>query len=146
MIIYESSVLIRRPAEDIFPYLVDPALQGTWSDVPMRQITGGTWRAGTQAEVTFGMGPLNARLTLEVKALDPARRMAFATVGKGPIEWSGEYVLRATADGGTEMSQKGTLRFRGLWRLLEPIVGAEMRSGEIKELERLKAVVEKPQP
>jgi len=31
----------------------------------------------------------------------------------------------------------------GLWRLLAPFIGAEIRSGEIKELERLKAVVEK---
>jgi len=31
----------------------------------------------------------------------------------------------------------------GLWRLLEPLVGAELRSNGAKEKERLKAVVEK---
>ena len=34
------------------------------------------------------------------------------------------------------------LQFTGLWRLIEPLVGAEIRSGEIKELERIKALVE----
>ena len=46
----------------------------------------------------------------------------------------------------TELEQEGTLAFTGLWRLLEPIAGAEIKSGEVKELERLKAVVEEREP
>lgn len=43
---------------------------------------------------------------------------------------------------GTELSQEGRLVFTGLWRLIEPIAGAEIKQGEIKELERIKAVIE----
>jgi hypothetical protein len=50
----------------------------------------------------------------------------------------------APADGmGTRLSQRGTLRFTGLWRLVEPIVGAEIRPGEVAELEKLKAILER---
>ena len=42
----------------------------------------------------------------------------------------------------TRLSQQGTLRFHGLWRLVEPIIGAEIRRNEIKELEKLKVLVE----
>ena len=45
-------------------------------------------------------------------------------------------------DGGTAISQEGSFEFRGLWRLGEPLLGAEMRKGEEKELQRLKAVIE----
>jgi hypothetical protein len=36
------------------------------------------------------------------------------------------------------------LRFSGLWRVLEPLIGAEIKRGEIAELERLKEIVERP--
>jgi hypothetical protein len=52
--------------------------------------------------------------------------------------------LESTSSGGTRLSQAGQLRFRGLGRLIEPIVGAEIRNGEIKELERLKGILEAP--
>jgi hypothetical protein len=39
-------------------------------------------------------------------------------------------------------SARRALRFHGLWRLMEPIVGAEIRANEVKELEKLKGLVE----
>ena len=92
-------------------------------------------------EGTFGMGPLKATIGLELTAVEPGRRMAFRSFS-GPIRWEGGYSLNGSPSGGTDISQEGQLTFTGLWRLLEPIVGAEISRGEVKELERLKAVVE----
>src|SRR5262245_13820817 len=107
----------------------------------MRQLTDGPLRAGSQLEVTFGMGPLKARVGLELERVEPGREMTFTTVS-GPIRWAGGYTLTPAPAGGTQVSQEGELRFLGAWRLLEPLVGAEISKGEIKELERLKAAVE----
>jgi hypothetical protein len=137
---YQSQVTIARPPETVFPYLINPARQALWSDVPMRQITSGLLATGSRLEVSFGLGPLKATIGLELTAVEPGRRMVFESFS-GPIRWSGEYNLAAVGDG-TQVSQVGTLIFTGLWRLLEPVAGSEIRSGEIKELERLKAVVE----
>jgi hypothetical protein len=93
-------------------------------------------------EVEFGKGPLRAKIGLEMVAVELDRRLAFTTFAPGSIHWEGAYTLDALPTGGTRLSQAGTLRFRGWWRLLEPIVGAEIRAGEIKELERLKTIVE----
>lgn len=142
MIRYQSAVKIAAPPADVFPYLVERDRQAQWSDVPMRPLTDGPTRAGTRMELTFGRGPLRATVTLEIAVLEAGRRMAFVTAGRGPIDWRGEYRVEAVDDGASRVSQSGQLRFRGLWRLLEPIVGAEIRSGELKELERLKTVVE----
>ena len=138
MISYESTVTIDRPPADVFPYFVDPAKQALWSDVQMRRLAHGP--AGPRMEVSFGMGPMKARVGLEITALEQDRRMAWTSFS-GPIRWVGEYRLEPVG-AGTRVSQTGTLTFTGLWRLVEPIAGAEIRAGEVKELERLKAVVE----
>jgi hypothetical protein len=137
---YESEVAISRPPADVFPYLVEPAKQALWSDVPMRPLTDGPFGTGTRFEVTFGKPPLRAILGLEMTALEPDRRLAFSTFS-GPIRWQGEYRLESEGPG-SRLRQRGTLEFRGLWRLVEPMVGAEISRGEVKELERIKAIIE----
>jgi hypothetical protein len=141
MLRYRSEVDIDRPRDVVFSYLIEPARQALWTDVPMRPLTDGPLTTGSRLEVSFGMGPIKARIGLELANVEPGRRMGFATFS-GPIRWDGEYRLEDTADGGTRISQEGELEFRGLWRLAEPLVGAEIKRGEVKELERLKEVVE----
>ena len=141
MITYRSSVSIDRPANLVFEYLIEPARQALWSDVPMRKLTEGPLGDGSRMEVTFGMGPIKAVVGLELGPVEPGRRMAFKSFS-GPIRWDGEYRLAPTTSGGTEVSQEGRLTFTGLWRALEPFAGAEISKGEVKELERLKAAVE----
>jgi hypothetical protein len=126
----------------VFPYLVEREKQALWSDVAMRPLTDGAFGQGSRMEITFGMGPLKKSLVLEINRLEPGRHLAFRTVSMGGINWTGGYVLEPDAASGSRLSQAGTLEFRGAWRLLEPVLGAEIRNGEIKELERLKAVVE----
>jgi hypothetical protein len=107
----------------------------------MRQVTPGELKQGSRFEVTFGKGPLKAVLGLELTALEQDQRMAFKTYS-GPIRWQGEYRLKPSVGDGTSLSQEGTLQFTGLWRLLQPFVGGEIKSGEIKELEKLKSAAE----
>ena len=140
MISYESKVAVARPPEVVFEYLIEPSKQALWSDVPMRQVTPGPLTTGSKMEVTFAGGPLKAVIGLELTAVEPGRRMAFRSYS-GPIGWTGEYRLEPRGDA-TELSQEGHLEFKGWWRPLEAIVGAEIRSGEIKELEKLKSVIE----
>ena len=114
----------------------------------MTPLTEGPLQVGSRMRLTFGKAPLRTSLTLEFAALEPGQRIAFRTVSEGGIQWTGEYRLAPTADGtGTRLAQEGTLEFRGAWRLVEPLIGAEIRRGEIAELEKLKAVLERsPEP
>jgi uncharacterized protein YndB with AHSA1/START domain len=142
MIRFASEVTISRPTGEVFPYLIERDKQALWSDVPMTPLTEGPLGAGSRMRLTFGKGPLRASLTLELTAVEPGQRVAFKTVSDGGIQWTGEYRLVPTADGaGTHLAQEGTLEFRGLWRLAEPLIGSEIQRGEIAELEKLKAVL-----
>ena len=145
MLTYESEVHVDRPPEAVFPYLIEPPRQALWSDVPMKQLSPGPLAAGSRMEVSFGKGFLKAVIGLEISAVEPGRRMAFSSYS-GPIRWDGEYRLQPSSTGGTQLRQEGRLVFTGLWRLFEPIAGAEIKGGEIKELERLKEVVERETP
>jgi len=138
---YQSAVVIDRPPSDVFPYLVEREKQALWSDVEMRPLSDGPFGAGFQMELNMGMGPLRAVIVMEITELVQDRRVAWRTVS-GPIQWTGEYSLAPDGPSGARLSQEGELRFTGLWRLLEPIAGAEIRTAEIKELERLKAAAE----
>ena len=140
MIRYESKVVINRPPETVWRFLIEPEKQAQWADLTMRPLTDGPPAQGSRMEISFGMGPIKARIGLEYKAFEPGRRLGFGTFS-GPIRWEGEYLLAPTAEG-TTLSQHGTFVFNGLWRLVEPIVGAEMKNGELKELEKLKALAE----
>jgi uncharacterized protein YndB with AHSA1/START domain len=141
VITYSSAVTIARPPADVFPYLVEREKQALWSDVQMRPLTDGPFREGSRLELTFGMGPIRTSLQLEFAKVEPDRLVTWRTVSNGSVQWQGQYALEPSGPG-SRLTQDGTLQFRGLWRLLEPIAGAEIRNGEIKELERLKAVVE----
>lgn len=141
MISYGSEVVISRPPAEVWPYLIEHDKQALWSDVPMELLTAGPMRAGSRMRLRFGKGPLSASLTLEISALEADQHMAFTTVSQGGIRWEGEYRLALTEGPGTRLSQHGVIRFSGLWRLAEPIVGAEIRRGEIAELEKLKAIL-----
>lgn len=143
MISYGSEVVVARPPADVWPYLIERDKQAQWSDVQMEPLTDGPTRAGSRMRLSFGDGPIRASLTLEISAVDPNERIAFTTVSNGGIHWEGEYRLASEGGMSSRLSQHGTLRFSGLWRLAEPIVGAEIRRGEIAELEKLKSILEK---
>jgi hypothetical protein len=59
-----------------------------------------------------------------------------------PLSWKGEYNLAEDGNGVTTVSQKGELKFKGLWRLSQPLAGFQIRRGEVNELLRLKKVIE----
>lgn len=141
MLSYRSEVTVDQPPEVVFRYLIEPSLQALWSDVPMRQLTEGALRSGSRMEVRFSMGPLKAVVGLELASVEPGRRLAFKSFS-GPIGWDGEYRLEPAGGMSTRVSQEGRLAFHRAWRLLEPIIGAEIGRAEVKELEKLKAVIE----
>jgi polyketide cyclase/dehydrase/lipid transport protein len=142
MITYSSEVTIARPPETVFPYLIEHEKQALWSDVEMRPLTAGPFVQGSRMELTLPIGPFKTSIQLEYSSVVPDQLVAWRTVSPSPIQWDGEYRLERSGDGGTRLSQSGRVRLRGLWRLLEPIAGGEIRQGEIKELERLRSVIE----
>jgi len=138
---YRFQVSINRPPDAVFPFLVETEKQALYSDVPMRLVTEGPLRTGSKMEVSMGSGFMKANLGLEMVDVNRDRKMAYKTYS-GPIDWQGEYLLEPTQDGGTVVTHEGSMRFHGLWRLAEPLVGAELSRNGAKEMDRMKVAVE----
>jgi hypothetical protein len=141
LVSYSSAVSIDRPAAQIFPYLLETTKVPVWSDAPAKLVTQGDLSNGARLEVSFGMGPLKAVIGLRISAMVFGKKLAFESYS-GPISWTGEYNLVDDGKGATTVSQKGQLKFKGLWRLVQPIAGGRIRRSEVWELQRLKRFIE----
>lgn len=141
MIRYSSTHIINRPPAVVFDALIDPARYGQWTEMQ-----GTTWdgddpvRVGTTGSFRMTSGPFAGALRMEVVELVPDRRFV-ARVTHARFDWVSTADLEA--DGaGTRMTYAGDIRFRGVQRLLEPLIRGEVSRGEAKEVERLKALLE----
>ena len=107
-----------------------------------RIISGDGRTVGTHGRERMRLGPRTYDAEFEVSAVEPDRRIAWRVAGGVPF--SGELALELTpmGDDRTQAIYVGTLRMKGIWRLLEPLMAREMQAGPARELERLKALVE----
>jgi hypothetical protein len=134
-------VSVNRPAAQIYPYLLETTKLPIWSDAPAKLVTDGDLNNGARLEVSFAIGPLKAVIGLQITTMEFGKKLAFRSYS-GPISWQGEYNLAEDGKGATTVSQKGQLRFKGLWRLAQPIAGGRIRRSEVWELQRLKNFIE----
>jgi len=141
LVAYSSAVSIGRPATQIFPYLLGTTLQKLKPGAPIKPIDPSELSNGAHIEVSFGLGPLNAVCGLQISELEVGRKLAFKSYS-GPITWKGEYNLAEDGKGTTTVSQIGQLKFKGLWRLVQPFASGQIKRSEVQELQRLKQVLE----
>lgn len=131
MVSYSSTVSISRPANQIFPYLLETTKECLPSDLG----------SGSKLNVSFGLGRLKAVIGLQISTAEFGRKLAFKSCS-GPISWKGEYNLEEDGNGMTTVSQQGQFKFKGRWRFVQPIAGGQIKRGEVRELQRLKQVLE----
>ena len=141
MIRYTSTRTIERPPAVVFEALLDPARYGQWTEMQGTSWDGdGPVRVGTTGSFRMPSGPFAGALRMEVVELETDRRFV-ARVTHPKFDWLSTADLEA--DGaGTRMTYAGEIRFRGVQRLLEPLIRGEVARGEAKEVERLKALLE----
>ena len=140
MIRYSSEVTIARPPRAVFDALLDRAcIPGG----PIWSMSLSTVRARPRSEQSrfrLSKGPIKGMLDMELTELDPDHRVVFR-VTHPTLDWVAVSTL-VPAGTGTRLTYAGDLRLRGWRRLLEPLVGREVRRGEAGEALRLKALLE----
>jgi hypothetical protein len=142
MIRHATSIDIHRPPGAVFAALLDLPGYDQWTEmVDSRWTSEGAPGVGTRGEFTMTKWPLKGTFRVEVVDLQPDRRVAFET-SHPALRWRSLAVVEP-ADGGTRLDYSGELSFRGWRRLLEPLFAGEVQSGERREVERLKALLER---
>jgi len=143
MINYQSEVIVNRPVEQVYRLVTDVARFDDWTPMTgTHLVSGGSLRVGSQMETTIKMGPMKQTMVFEVTELEENRQLGFKTVSKGAVEWDGDYTFEPRGPSSTRVVNSGQLRLNGILKLFEPLMAGEVRSGEAKEVIKLKELLE----
>ena len=145
MIPFTSTTTIARAADDIWAAATDVARHPEWMSITESVLVQGDGVSpGSRARQAMRLGPVSLRYELEVADADPGRLIGWRTVGGGSLRADTRLELEQLSDDETRVTWAGEMGFRGLLRLIEPLIAAEARAGEARELERLRSLLEQP--
>jgi uncharacterized protein YndB with AHSA1/START domain len=143
MIRIKNSTQIGRPRDEVFDFLTSidnlPKWQG--NVVHAASLSDGPVRIGFQFEQTIKMGPRKMRAVCTITDIKANERFGFSMKSSGPVDCDARFELQPVV-GGTRLTMNGVARLKGLWRLLQPIVGGELRKETRAELATMKLLLE----
>lgn len=144
MISYESDVVIERPIDQVSAFALDPDSHIRWMGdvVGVKRLSAGELAVGSRFQYAIRKGPMSFDPTFRVTAFEPGRRIEYQSEPGGPLTWTASLVFEALGERRTRIRSVGRIGFGGLRRLIEPLMSAEVRSGEAAELDALKSVLE----
>jgi len=142
MITMAAEITIHRPPEQVFEYLADLANLSEWQGNVVRATvtTPGPVRVGTEYTQFMRMGPATVEGRCRITGYEPGRALAF-TLESRMLNCAGQLRLDPVA-GGTRLTSTGTGHLRGPWRVLTPVVQAQVKRDSAHEVARIKAEVE----
>lgn len=139
---FEHSVLIQRPLEDVWAYVMEPANDPVWQGpvIEVRRGAGEQMGVGTEIEEVTQFLGRRFEMTFVVTEHEPMRRSAVRT-SSGPVRMEGSYSFDSVADG-TRFTMKGETDAHGLFRLAEPVFARMARREWESSCEVLKDLLE----
>lgn len=143
MIKVEKSVLINKPAEEVFAFITAEGNYTKWQAGVEEIIEGESSRntVGAQfTEVRKFMGQ-EMRTTLEVTAFEPGVKWA-AKVIKGPVPYEVTVTCEAS-NGGTKYTTRVEGEPKGFFKLAENLVAGQLEKSLEADGQKLKELLEK---
>lgn len=140
MIRYSSEVTIDRPPRAVYEALLDPARYAKWTPMTDMAFDDGPPRVGQRGHFRMTEGPIKGRLEMEIVELEPDRTVSFR-VRHPSLDWLAVNTIQPDGEG-SRLTYAGELSFRGVMRLMEPLMRGEVERGEASEALRLKALLE----
>jgi hypothetical protein len=139
-----SEIVIERPQEEVARYAGDPSNAPSWY-VNIKSVE---WKTPPPVQlgskVAFVARFLGRRLayTYEIVDLVQGRRLVMRTA-EGPFPMETTYEWEPAANGGTTMRLRNRGQPSGFSKLAAPLMEAAMRRANRKDLEQLKALLER---
>jgi uncharacterized protein YndB with AHSA1/START domain len=123
---------VARPAEEVFPYVIDPSTMPEWQHGVVRgRLDGAPTRVGSRCTTTRMIGGREREVITEITEYDPPRRWADRGIS-GPIR----AIVAVTVDPLADRSRsRVTIEVdftgHGIGRLLVPLVVRRQAAGEM---------------
>lgn len=145
MLKFAADLLVNRPVEQVFAWLTNAENQGKFdkSSLKMEALTPEPWQAGTQFRELRNLGGRKTEVLSEVAELEPNRR--FVIRSKTGPDWLGIWLFEPEGQG-TRLRWTGQLKMKGFGRLLEPLIGRQMRAQIERQFAQFPAILERDIP
>lgn len=138
----QRSIVIARPAAEVFAFFTDPANDPKWRPHVKEIRAEGPPAVGSRIhQVIAGPAGRGIPADLEVTAYEPSTRYAFDVIA-GPARPKGEFRFATTADGGTEVTMSLRAELTGAKKLLMSKPVQRSMDGEVAGLEKAKQLLE----
>jgi polyketide cyclase/dehydrase/lipid transport protein len=141
MLKFSADLKVNRPVDKVFAWLTNAGNQGKFdkSSLEMEALTPGPWQTGTQFRELRDLGGRRTEVLSEIADLVPDRR--FIIRSKTGPGWLGTWEFEPEG-AGTRLHWTGQLTMKGFARLLEPLIGKQMRSQIDKQFAQLPHLLE----
>ena len=141
MLEFAADLTINRPLAAVFAWLTNADNQRKFDQgsLEMQLLTPGPWHAGTQFREIRNLGGRRTTVLSEVAELEQNKR--FVIRSKTGPGWLGVWVFEPDGES-TRLHWTGELRMKGLSRLLEPLIGRQMRPAIAQQFARLPSLIE----
>ena len=143
MIRFATERTIHRSADEIWSFATDITRHPEWMAVMDAVVVSGKpQEVGAVGRETVRMGPRRFVAEFVVSESTPGRTIAWPVGGRTPIAGEARLDLEAMGPDSTRVRWSGGFTLTGLWRIIEPLMADEIRSGEAAELVWLKTTLE----
>lgn len=145
MLKMELSVEIKRPVEEVFAYLTDPAKEPEWNSAVLecRADPPGPIGVGSKIHIVSSILGRRTESTYEVTTLVPNKKYVHKTNTPFPVEAT--YLVEPTA-GGTEVTLEGVAEPGGFFKLAAPVLGRIANRQIQAQLDTMKELLEAREP
>ena len=139
----EHSVTIDRPVDQVFAFFTDPSNELKWRSTVKEIAAQGPAAVGTRVHhVIKGPGGIGIPAHIEVTGYEPTSRYAFRGIA-GPMRPVGEFRFTAQNDQ-TTVTFTLSAELTGIKKVLMSRAVQRALDGEVRALDRAKAVLERP--
>ena len=129
-----SSTEVARPAEEVFPYVIDPSTMPEWQQGVVRgHMDGATTRVGSKCTTIRRIGGREREVITEITEYDPPRRWADRGIS-GPIRAIVAVTVEPLADRSrSKVTIEVDFTGHGIGKLLVPLIVRRQAASEMPE-------------
>jgi uncharacterized membrane protein len=143
MINVEVSTVINRPVAEVFAFVANLENHPKWETdfQAVKLLTATPSGVGTTYNCLLKFPGQSATSKFEVIEYAPNQKIAYEGEPAGPAKPKGSFLFESVA-GGTKVTALPQPEFRGLFKLLEPMMAGYIRRNNVAHLSTLKRLLE----
>src|SRR5215510_15062819 len=143
MIKVEESTVINRPVAEVFAFVANFENHPKWESnfQKVKLLTSTPTGVGTQYQCDMKLPGQTATSKFEITEYEVNRKIAFEGEPAGPAKPDGSFLFESVP-GGTKITLVPRPKFRGLFKLLEPMMAGYVRKQNRDHLNSLKRILE----